>query len=104
MRQSYSTVYHALTDIYGDFYLLWSRDENMVKALQGVEISNEDINTISRTIDNAVFRDALVDSVYLVINYRIEKPKELLIETGHRKNQLKKTSLIKMSMKLKFMP
>lgn len=66
MRQSYNTAYYALTNIYGNFYTLWSRDENIMKVLESNEISDEDIKIASRIIDNAAFRDDLVDSVYIV--------------------------------------
>ena len=66
MRQSYSTSYYSLTDIYGDYYQLWSRDENIVKALDANQLSDEDIKLISGIIDNASFRDNFIDSVYLI--------------------------------------
>jgi len=66
MRQSYSTAYYALTDIYGDFYQLWSKDQNIIRGISDVDILPEDIKRISQTIDNSVFRDELVDSVYLI--------------------------------------
>lgn len=66
MRQSYNTAYYALTNIYGNFYSLWSRDEGIVQALESSTISDEDIKVASRIIDNAAFRDDLVDSVYII--------------------------------------
>lgn len=66
MRQSYSTSYYSLTDIYGDYYQLWSRNEKIIKALNADQLSNEDIKSISRTIDEASFRDDFIDSVYLI--------------------------------------
>lgn len=66
MRQSYSTAYYALTNIYGNFYVLWSRDEDVGGTLKGVNISDEDIKIASKVIDNAAFRDELVDSVYII--------------------------------------
>lgn len=65
MRQSYNTFYYALTDIYGDFYLLWSRDENISNFLHGKDFTEEEIKVVSKVIDNAAFRDEVVDSVYL---------------------------------------
>lgn len=78
MRQSYNTAYYALTNIYGDFYVLWSRDENIIKTLQGIEIADEDIKTVSQIIDNLAFRDDLVDSVYI-----INKKANLVISNIH---------------------
>lgn len=66
MRQSYNTAYYALTNIYGNFYVLWSRDEALERTLKGIHISDEDIKIASKTIDNAAFRDDLVDSVYII--------------------------------------
>ncbi len=66
MRQSYNTAYYALTDIYGDFYQLWSKDQNILNGINNADISPEDIKAISQSIENAVFRDVLVDSVYLI--------------------------------------
>ncbi len=78
MRQSYNTAYYALTNIYGDFYVLWSRDENIIKTLQGIEIADEDIKAVSQIIDNLAFRDDLVDSVYI-----INKKANLVISNIH---------------------
>ncbi len=66
MRQSYNTAYYALTNIYGDFYVLWSRDEDIRRTLQGADISEEDIKMASKIIDNAAFKEDLVDSVYII--------------------------------------
>lgn len=66
MRQSYSTAYYALTDIYGDFYLLWSKDQNIIKGIRDIDVLPGDIRRITQTIDSSVFRDELVDSVYLI--------------------------------------
>ncbi len=66
MRQSYNTAYYALTNIYGDFYVLWSRDEDIGRILQGTNISEEDIKIASNIVDNAAFKDELVDSVYII--------------------------------------
>lgn len=66
MRQSYSTAYYALTNIYGDFYALWSRDEEILRILEETNISEEDTKIASKIIDNAAFRDDLVDSVYII--------------------------------------
>ncbi|MBU5312330.1 AraC family transcriptional regulator [Tissierella carlieri] len=66
MRQSYNTAYYALTNIYGDFYVLWSRDEDIRRTLQGADIYEEDIKIASKIIDNAAFKDDLVDSVYII--------------------------------------
>lgn len=66
MRQSYNTAYYALTNIYGDFYVLWSRDEDIRRTLQGTNISEEDIKIASKIIDNAAFKEDLVDSVYII--------------------------------------
>ena len=66
MRQSYNTAYYALTDIYGDFYLLWSKNEDVSNALNNPDISSDNIKKISQTIDSYVFRDELVHSVYLI--------------------------------------
>lgn len=66
MMQSYNTAYYALTDIYGDFYQLWSKDENIIRAINDINIPLGDMSIISQTLDNVVFRDELVDSVYLI--------------------------------------
>lgn len=66
MRQSYNTAYYALTDIYGDFYLLWSRDEDIRRMLNNVEVSEEEIKISSKLVDEAAFRDDFIDSVYLI--------------------------------------
>lgn len=66
MRQSYNTFYYALTDIYGDYYQLWSKDVNINKALVQSEVSSEDFNWISNSLDAATFRNDYIDSVYIV--------------------------------------
>lgn len=66
MRQSYNTAYYALTDIYGDFYLLWSRDESINMMLNALEVSEEEIKKISSEIAEGAFRDDFIDSVYLI--------------------------------------
>lgn len=66
MRQSYNTAYYALTDIYGDFYQLWSKDEDIIKGINNPNVLDEDIKPISGVIDSSVFRDELVHSVYLI--------------------------------------
>lgn len=66
MRQSYNTAYYALTDIYGDFYYLWSKDEDITNILKKDSISSDDIKIISRILDTAAFRDDLIHSVYLI--------------------------------------
>ena len=66
MRQSYSTVYYALTSIYGDFYVLWSRNKAIEKVLGKDEITNEDMKIATDIIDSVAFRDDLVDSVYII--------------------------------------
>ncbi|WMM24309.1 AraC family transcriptional regulator [Tissierella sp. MB52-C2] len=66
MKQSYNTVYYALTNIYGDFYALWSRNKDIEKVLGEGKITSEDIKTASDIIDSAAFRDDLVDSVYII--------------------------------------
>lgn len=66
MRQSYNTAYYALTNIYGNFYALWSKDENILKSLEGSQISDEDVKTASRIISNAGFREDLVHSIYII--------------------------------------
>lgn len=66
MRQSYNTAYYALTDIYGDFYLLWSRDEDIGKMLSNLDVVDEEVKVSSKLIDEAAFRDDFIDSVYLI--------------------------------------
>lgn len=66
MRQSYNTAYYALTDIYGDFYLLWSKDKDILRGLTSSQISQEEVESIIDSIDNTAFRDNLVHSVYLI--------------------------------------
>lgn len=66
MKQSYNTFYYALTDIYGDYYQLWSKDVNINKALVQNEISNEDLDWISNALDGATFRNDFIDSVYII--------------------------------------
>lgn len=83
MRQSYNTAYYALTDIYGDFYLLWSKDGDIAKGIKDIDILPEDIRRISQIIDSAVFRDELVDSVYLInrkadlVISNVDKPRNI---------------------------
>lgn len=66
MRHSYTTSYYALTDTYVDFYQLWTKDPAVNNFLNNQDISEESIKAAIRVIDNAVFRDDLVDSVYLI--------------------------------------
>lgn len=66
MRQSYNTFYYALTDIYGDYYQLWSKDVNVNKALVERELSPEALNGISNSLDVATFRNDYVDSIYII--------------------------------------
>lgn len=66
LRQSYSTAYYALTDIYGDYYDLWSKDELILTALNSTVISEEDKKIISDHLDRETFRNDLIDSIYLI--------------------------------------
>lgn len=66
MRHSYNTTYYALTDIYVDFYQLWSKDEAIVSFLTSTNPSPQQVKAATSKINNSVFRDELVDSVYLI--------------------------------------
>lgn len=65
LRQSYSTAYYALTDIYGDYYDLWSKDELILKALDTI-VSDEERKQIADQFDREIFRNDLIDSIYLI--------------------------------------
>lgn len=66
LRQSYSTAFYALTDIYGDYYDLWSKNELIVSALNTTVISDEDKKYITDKFDREIFRNDLIDSIYLI--------------------------------------
>lgn len=66
LRQSYTTIYYALTDIYGDNYDLWTRNELVQKALSPQELSQEEIAQISNNLNREIIKNDLVDSVYLI--------------------------------------
>lgn len=66
MNQSYKTSHYALTNIYGDFNVLYSGNTSINKALNEEEILEKDISIASRIIESIVFRDDLVDSVYII--------------------------------------
>lgn len=83
MRQSYNTYYYALTDIYGDYYQLWSKDIQMKKALEQTEFSSLDLQVISNSLDNATFRDDFIDSVYI-----INKEADLVISNNREASSL----------------
>lgn len=83
MRQSYNTYYYALTDIYGDYYQLWSKDANMKKALEQSLFSSEDLHGISNSLDSATFRNDFIDSVYI-----INKEADLVISNNNQPSSL----------------
>lgn len=66
MRHSYTTSYYALTDTYVDFYQLWSKDQEVEYFSNSENKNIENHKAAIKVIDNAVFKDDLVDSVYLV--------------------------------------
>lgn len=66
MRQSYNTAYYALTNIYADFHVLWSRNTSIKRTLEDNDVSKKDIEISSNIIDSIAFRDDLVDSVYII--------------------------------------
>lgn len=66
LEQAYNTNYGALTDIYGDFYYLWSKDPVIQEALTAVSLTPAQEAAASNVLDAAAFRDPLVYSVYLL--------------------------------------
>lgn len=66
LKQAYTTLYYALTDIYGDNYDLWTRDDLIRKALSTEEISQEETKMIISNLNRKIVRHELVESVYLV--------------------------------------
>jgi AraC-like DNA-binding protein len=66
LAQAYNTSYYALTDIYGDYYALWSKDPAIQAALSASSISDAQSRAVAKALDSVVFRDNLVHSVCLI--------------------------------------
>ncbi|WFA08161.1 AraC family transcriptional regulator [Tissierella sp. Yu-01] len=66
LSQSYSTAYYALTDIYGDYYEMWSKNELIKNVLGPSPLSEEDYIDITETFDTEIFRNDLIESIYLI--------------------------------------
>lgn len=66
LKQSYSTAYYSLTDIYGDYYDLWTKNETIIEALKLIESSTDINNLISDLFDREIFKNDLLDSIYLI--------------------------------------
>lgn len=74
LSQAYNTSYYSLTDIYGDFYALWSKDPVILAALSGSKLTAEQSQAAAKALDSIAFRDNLVHSVCL-----INEPADLVI-------------------------
>lgn len=66
LRQSYSTAYYALTDLYGDYYDLWTNDQLILNGLDSNFLNEQEMELISERFDREKFRNDLIDSVYLI--------------------------------------
>lgn len=65
LRQSYNTAEYVLTDIYGDYYTLWTRDKYIDKIINSNDFNEEDIKSVFDIIDSEVFTNDLLDSIYV---------------------------------------
>lgn len=65
LRQSYNTAEYVLTDIYGDYYSLWTKDKYIDKIINSTDFTNEDIQSVFDIIDSEVFKNDLLDSIYV---------------------------------------
>jgi len=59
-------AYYALTDVYGDFYTLWTKNADIQNALNARTFSIAEIDSISKLLDDVAFANTLVDSVCLI--------------------------------------
>ncbi len=66
LKQSYSTAYYSLTDIYGDYYDLWTKNETINEILNSKEASADNYNLISDLFDSEILKNDLLDSIYLI--------------------------------------
>ena len=66
LEQAYNTNYGALTDIYGDFYYLWTKDPVIQEALTATILTPAQEAAVSDVLDSVAFRDILVYSAYLL--------------------------------------
>lgn len=92
LRQSYNTAEYVLTDIYGDYYTFWTRNEHLGKIIKSNDFSQEDIQSVFDIIDSEIFTNDLLDSIYvfnlnkdLIISNHIENN---TIEDFYDKNAL----------------
>jgi hypothetical protein len=84
LRQSYNTAEYVLTDIYGDYYTLWTKNEYIDKIINSTDFSEEDIKSVFDIIDSEVFTNDLLDSIY-VFNLN----KDLIISNYSESNSMK---------------
>lgn len=66
LEQAYNTNYGALTDIYGDFYYLWSKDPAVLEALAATSLTPAQQTAAGKVLEAAAFRDPLVYSACLL--------------------------------------
>ncbi len=66
LDQAYNTSYGALTDVYGDFYYLWSKDPAILAALSATSLTAAEEKSIARLLEATAFRDPIVYSVCLI--------------------------------------
>jgi AraC-like DNA-binding protein len=69
IRQAYQTSYYALTDVYGDFYQLWTKNNLVKTALTAEKLTSLQADELTNQMEDVVFENNLVHSVYL-INFR----------------------------------
>src|SRR5690554_6394721 len=62
---SYNTAEDILTDIYGDFYTLWTKNESIKKVLYSSQLTNKDIDEAYNVIDREIFKNETLGSIYL---------------------------------------
>lgn len=84
LRQSYNTAEYVLTDIYGDYYTLWTRDEHIGKIINSNDFNKEDIKSVFDILDREVFRNDLLDSIYV---FNLEK--DLIISNYTENSSIK---------------
>jgi len=65
LKQSYSTAYYSLTNIYGDYYDLWTKNVMVLEFLNTMAISPNN-NLISDLLDSEIIRNDLLDSIYII--------------------------------------
>lgn len=67
LRQSYNTAEYVLTDIYGDFYTLWTKNESIKKVLYSSQLTNKDIDEAYNVIDREIFKnETRIPFIYLI--------------------------------------